>query len=317
MQAELAQAEADLAEAEAALAQGQVDRATSAQRVATTVADMYAEGDPDLIAFSAMLDAVSTEDLTRRDGVRDVIVGQEARAYDQLKAAEVLLEVTEDQVSEARDEVADQREAAAEHLELMQALETEQQDAKDSVVALVVERRDARVDAREARAKDLGQAAQAPEAAGPHRGDAPQARRPRAGPGPCPGPGAGAVDPRRSVDRPAGLPGRRLRHLALRLPLAPDLPLLGPARRRRLRRRLRYAAARRRAGQGRRVVLERRLRQPAGRRPRRARRQGRRDDLQPRQRLHRRRRRPGRRGRRSSATRATPAGPRAATCTSR
>ena len=155
MQAELAQAEADLAEAEAELARGQADRADQRERVANTVADMYSEGDPDLIAFSAMLDAVSTEELTRRDGVRDVIVGQEARAYDQLKAAEVLLEVQEDQVSEARDEVADQREAAAEHLELMQALETEQQDAKDSVVALVVERRDARVDAREARAKDL------------------------------------------------------------------------------------------------------------------------------------------------------------------
>ena len=155
MQAELAQAETDLAEAEAALAQGQVDREAQRERVADTVADMYSEGDPDLIAFSAMLDAVSTEDLTRRDGVRDVIVGQESRAYDQLKAAEVLLEVSEAQVSEARDDVAEQREAAADHLELMEALETERQAAKDSVVALVVERRDARVDARKARAKDL------------------------------------------------------------------------------------------------------------------------------------------------------------------
>lgn len=155
MQVELAQAEADLAEAEAALATGQVDREKQRQRVADTVAEMYSEGDPDLIAFSAMLDAVSTEDLTRRDGVRDVVVGQEARAYDQLKAAEVLLEVQEGQVSEARDEVADQRQAAAERLELMQALESEQQAAKDSVVSLVVERRDARIDARQARAQDL------------------------------------------------------------------------------------------------------------------------------------------------------------------
>lgn len=155
MQAELAQAEADLAEAEAALARGQVEREDQRERVATTVADMYSEGDPDLIAFSAMLDAVSTEELTRRNGVRDVIVGQESRAYDQLKAAEVLLGVQENQVADARDEVADQRAAAAEQLELMKTLETEQQQAKDSVVSLVVERRDARVDARQARAKDL------------------------------------------------------------------------------------------------------------------------------------------------------------------
>ncbi len=155
MQAELAQAEADLAAAEAALAQGQVDREQQRQRVATTVADMYAEGDPELIAFSSLIDAETTEELTRRDGVRDVVVGQEARAYDELKAAEVLLEVQEQQVSDARDDVAAKRQAAAEHLELMRELETEQQAAKDSVVSLVIERRDARGEAREARAQDV------------------------------------------------------------------------------------------------------------------------------------------------------------------
>ena len=155
MQAELAAAEQALAEAEAALAQGQVDRDEQRKKVARTVADMYSEGDPELIAFSSLLDAESTEELTRRDGVRDVVVGQEAREYDELKAAEVLLEVREDQVTEARDEVAVQREAAAEHLTLMQGLEAEQQAAKDSVVSLVIERRDARVGAREARQKDL------------------------------------------------------------------------------------------------------------------------------------------------------------------
>ena len=155
MQAELAAAEAELADAEAALAQGQVDREAQRAKVANTVADMYSEGDPELIAFSSLLDAETTEDLTRRDGVRDVIVGQESRAYDQLKAAEVLLEVQEQQVSDARDEVAAQRQAAAEHLTLMQSLENEEQAAKDSVVSLVIERRDARAGAAQARARDL------------------------------------------------------------------------------------------------------------------------------------------------------------------
>ena len=154
MQTELATAEAELAAAEAELVQGQGDRDDQRQKVANTVADMYAEGDPDLIAFSSLLDAVSPEDLTRRDGVRDVIVGQEARAYDELKAAEVLLEVREMEVSDARDDVAAQRRAAADHLLLMQDLESEQQSAKDSVVALVGERRAARSDAVEARARD-------------------------------------------------------------------------------------------------------------------------------------------------------------------
>ncbi len=155
MQAALATAEADLAVAEAALAQGQVDREDQRQEVASTVAEMYSEGDPELIAFSSLMDAETTEELTRRDGVRDVIVGQEARAYDELRAAEVLLAVQEQQVSDARDEVAAQRQAAADHLVLMQSLEAEQRAAKDSVVSLVIERRDARVDAREARAADV------------------------------------------------------------------------------------------------------------------------------------------------------------------
>lgn len=155
MQAALATAETELAAAEAALAQGEVDREAQRRRVAATVADMYSEGDPELIAFSSLIHAETTEELTRREGVREVIVGQEARAYDELRAAEVLLAVQEQQVSEARDEVAAQREAAADHLVLMQSLEAEQQTAKDSVVSLVIERRDARVDARAARAQDV------------------------------------------------------------------------------------------------------------------------------------------------------------------
>ena len=155
MQAELAAAEAELAAAEAALAEAEVDREAQRRQVAATVADMYSEGDPELIAFSSLMDAETTEELTRRDGVRDVIVGQETRAYDELKAAEVLLEVQERQVLDSRDRVAAQREAAADHLVLMQTLEAEQQAAKDSVVSLVIERRDARVEARAARAKDV------------------------------------------------------------------------------------------------------------------------------------------------------------------
>ncbi len=155
MQAELAAAEDDLVTAEAELAQGQVDRETQRQQVATTVADMFSEGDPELIAFSSLLDAESTEELTRRDGLRDVVVGQETRAYDELKAAEVLLGVREQQVSEARDDVAVKRSAAADHLVLMQDLESSEQAAKDSVVALVGERSDAQTQARAVRAEDV------------------------------------------------------------------------------------------------------------------------------------------------------------------
>ena len=64
-----------------------------------------------------------------------MIVGQEARAYDELKAAEVLLQVQEEQVASARDDVAAKRQAAADHLVLMQQLEAEEQAAKETQAA--------------------------------------------------------------------------------------------------------------------------------------------------------------------------------------
>lgn len=154
MQAALETAEAELATAEAELAQGRLDRDAQRQRVATTVAEMYMDGDPDLIAFTSLMDAESSEELTRRDGVRDVVVGQEARAYDELKAAEVMMVVREDQVERARDAVAGKRAEAAEHLVLMQELETEKAAASASVRSLVEERAAARAEASAARAAD-------------------------------------------------------------------------------------------------------------------------------------------------------------------
>jgi murein DD-endopeptidase MepM/ murein hydrolase activator NlpD len=157
MQAALAQAEADLATAEAELAAGQQNMDDQAAEVASTVSDIYMEGDPQLLAFSSMLESASTDDLTRHDEVRDVIVGREARAFDALHAAKVLLEVHERQVEEARDDVAVKRQQAADNLVVKQQLESEAETAKASVSALVGERSAARAEASKARAADLRQ----------------------------------------------------------------------------------------------------------------------------------------------------------------
>jgi len=154
MAAELEAAEAELAVAEAELVEGRTARDRQRQHLANTVAEMYSEGDPDLIAFSSILDAATTEELTRQEGVREVVVGQEARSFDQLKAAEVLLQVREDQVQEMRDDVAVKREEAAEHLDVMEALEAEKAAARSSVLALVEERAEAKAEASRARARD-------------------------------------------------------------------------------------------------------------------------------------------------------------------
>jgi murein DD-endopeptidase MepM/ murein hydrolase activator NlpD len=147
-QARLTQAQSDLEAGESALADQRV-------QLTDTVTDIYEEGDPQLLAFASLLKSQSTTDLTRQEALNDAIVGRESRAYDDLHAAEVLLQVRENQVQDARDEVEVQRQAAADHLVVMEQLHRETRDAKLKVAALVDSRRDARAKAISARRADL------------------------------------------------------------------------------------------------------------------------------------------------------------------
>lgn len=146
----LARAEADLDEGRAALEQ-QRDVVTD---VITTI---YQGGDPQLLAFASLLNAETSSDLTRRDEIRDVIVGLETTAYDDLRAAEVLLEVRQDQVADAKDEVAEQQREAAAHLVTMKGLHESAQKAKARVRELVRDRRGAKQAAARARQHDRKQ----------------------------------------------------------------------------------------------------------------------------------------------------------------
>ena len=157
----LEQAEATLAQAEADVAAGEADVAAQRDVVGDTIKRLYAEGDPDLMAFASLLDSQSAQDLSRRADVNQAMVDKQSRDYDRLQAAEVLLEVHENQVAEARDDVAVKREQAAENLAETQQLEAEAEDAKASVVALVGERASARADAARIRARDVRKLKQA------------------------------------------------------------------------------------------------------------------------------------------------------------
>ncbi len=206
--------------------------------VVDTVNEIYQGANTDLMAAASFLQAQSTEELTRQAEMQDVMVGKQTHAYDALHAAEVLLEVREQQVQDAKDEVAVQRREAAEHLVTMQALTAAAQAARARVKETVQERRGARQQALQARHHDRQQlaklrqqerrikqliAAQAAEVARRlHRGHRRLPEPPRAG----------------------------VRHLAVRLSRAPDLRLLQPARRDRLPRSVRHAPARCRHRQG-------------------------------------------------------------------
>ena len=155
MQAELTQAEATLALAQAELEAGQADVAAQREVVGDTITRLYMEGDPDLMAFASLVDAESAQDLSRRAEINQVMVDTQTRDYDKLQASEVLLTVHEDQVEDARDDVALKREAAADNLATMEQLEAEATTAKADVVTLVGERASAQADAAQARARDL------------------------------------------------------------------------------------------------------------------------------------------------------------------
>ena len=157
MQQKLDVAEARLERAQADVQTGQLALDGQRIRVTDTITSIYEQGDPDLLAFASLLDAQTTDDLTRRLEARNVMVGRETRAYDELHAAEVLLQVRESEVDAARQDVAEQREAAAERLVTMKGLETDAQKAADKVRSLVRDRRDARQAANQAKRADLAE----------------------------------------------------------------------------------------------------------------------------------------------------------------
>lgn len=157
----LAQAEATLAQAQADVAAGEADVAAQRDVVGDTIKRLYTEGDPDLMAFASLMEAESAQDLNRRAEVNEAMIDKQTRDYDQLQAAEVLLEVHENQVAAARDDVAAKRQQAAANLAETQQLEVEAEDAKAAVVSLVGERASARSEAQRIRARDVRKLRQA------------------------------------------------------------------------------------------------------------------------------------------------------------
>ncbi len=154
MKLKLAAAVERLESAEADLVTGRAALEEQRDVVTDVITTIYQGGDPQLLAFASLLNAETSSDLTRRDEIQNVIVGRETTAYDDLRAAEVLLEVRQDQVADAKDEVAVQRQVAAEHLVTMKGLHESAQKARARVRELVRDRRDARQSAIKARKHD-------------------------------------------------------------------------------------------------------------------------------------------------------------------
>ena len=166
--------------------------------------------------LGSLLNSSSTSDLTRQQSASSAIVGRETSMYDDLEAAEVLLQVREDEVEEAKDRVAEERAAAAAQLARISSLTAQAVAARDDVRGLVAKRFDAQQAANRAQ-----QADRAALAALRKQEARIKARIAAAAP-----PGAWHTVSARTDRLPAAA-GLGAGHLAVRLPDPPDLRLLG------------------------------------------------------------------------------------------
>ncbi|HQR27642.1 MAG TPA: M23 family metallopeptidase, partial [Nocardioides sp.] len=157
MQRRLDEAVARLQQARADVAQGRAALGEQRDEVASMISSIYQEGDPELLALGAIMSSQTPADLTHQMEARSVMVGEQTRAYDELRAAEVLLVVREGQVADAKAEAAARRREAAEHLTVMQAAEQDAADAEAAVRTSVSRNRRATQAAERARAADLRQ----------------------------------------------------------------------------------------------------------------------------------------------------------------
>ena len=154
MKAALAAAEARLEQARTDVANGKLALKTQRDLVVDTITSIYEQGDPDLMAFTSILNAQTPADITRQREANSSLVLRQDNEYDDLRAAEVLLKVHENEVEEATAEVAERRREAAEHLLEMQQLTQEALSAKEQVKTMVGQRKDAEAMAFRARQKD-------------------------------------------------------------------------------------------------------------------------------------------------------------------
>jgi murein DD-endopeptidase MepM/ murein hydrolase activator NlpD len=154
MKARLKTAEARLQTAQEELAAGRLALEQQRVAVAQLVSSIYTAGNPEILALSALMRSRTAADLTRQTKAREVVVGNETGAYEDLAVAEQALTAKEAEVAAIATEVAARRREAAKQLKTMQKLEAAAESAANEVAGLVTAREAARVAAAKAVAAD-------------------------------------------------------------------------------------------------------------------------------------------------------------------
>jgi murein DD-endopeptidase MepM/ murein hydrolase activator NlpD len=155
MQAKLDAAVARLAKARKDLDGGRQQVADQEHELGRIVVANYQSGDPALMGLSMVLTTQNPEELTGQLNSVQNIIDKEAVTLSRLEASKVLLTVQEQEVEEAKAEVAAERKAAAENLIRKQNLEKRAEAQEMQVANLVSMRANARSEAEKARQADM------------------------------------------------------------------------------------------------------------------------------------------------------------------
>lgn len=154
MQARLVAAEAAQALAEQELEAGIQDVEDQRLRLGQLAAENFQNGDPRLLAVSAVLNSHDIADTSTQLKVVSDLMDQQGTMLDQLKAKQALLEVQRQKVEKAKADVAERRQDAAVNLARKAALEEKASTHRAQVAALVSDSNAAAAQARAARASD-------------------------------------------------------------------------------------------------------------------------------------------------------------------
>ena len=155
MQAKLDAAILRLQAARSELASGRADVAEQEQQLRSMVASTYEQGDPALMGLSMVFTTQDPAALAGSMSANSTLVNVESTILDQLEAAKVMLQVKEDEMEAAKQDVAEKRREAAENLRIKEALELQARQAEAQVEEMVVLRQQARSAALQAKSADL------------------------------------------------------------------------------------------------------------------------------------------------------------------
>lgn len=155
MQAALDKAVLRLQDARRELAAGKAEMADQEDVLGQIAVQNYQQGDPNLLGLAMVLQSQDPTELTSQLNSVQNVLDKEAVTLDRLDATRVMLEVKEQEVAEAKREVATKRREAAENLERKRQLEAKAEEAAETVSELVAARREAHSAAAEARRADL------------------------------------------------------------------------------------------------------------------------------------------------------------------